>query len=248
MTTSSSPSGAAAPTVRTHPDADALAHSVAVSLVHRLATWQAEGREPVVALTGGTIAERIHALVPTLDTSSVDWTRVDVWFGDERYVAADSADRNDLAAVRDLLEPLGVPADRVHRVPAADGPGADVDAAAAAYAEELRAAGGRFDLVMLGLGPDGHVASLFPGFPQLGADGTAVGVRESPKPPAERVSLTFAALDRTDEVWFLVSGDGKADAVRRALAADGSVTETPARGVTGGDHTWWLDEDAASAL
>ncbi|WP_299055330.1 6-phosphogluconolactonase [uncultured Nocardioides sp.] len=238
-----------APTVRTHPDADALAHSVAVSLVHRLATWQAEGREPAVALTGGTIAERIHALVPTLDTSSVDWTRVSFWWGDERYVAADSDDRNDLPAVRDLLEPLGVPADRIHRMPATDAGHADVDAAAAAYADAVRGqGGGGFDLVMLGLGPDGHVASLFPGFAQLEADGIAVGVTGSPKPPPERVSLTFAALDRTDEVWFLVSGEAKADAVRRGLAEDGSVTETPARGVTGGDRTWWLDSDAASAL
>lgn len=238
-----------APTVRTHPDADALAHSVAVSFVHRLATWQAEGREPAVALTGGTIAERIHALVPTLDTSSVDWTRVSFWWGDERYVAADSDDRNDRAAVRDLLEPLGVPADRIHRMPATDAGHADVDAAAAAYADEVRSrGGGGFDLVMLGLGPDGHVASLFPGSDRLEADGIAVGVTGSPKPPPERVSLTFAALDRTEEVWFLVSGDGKADAVRRALADDGTVTETPARGVTGGDRTWWLDSDAASAL
>lgn len=238
-----------APTVRTHPDADALAHSVAVAFVHRLATCQAEGREPAVALTGGTIAERIHALVPTLDTSSVDWSRVSFWWGDERYVAADSEDRNDLPAVRDLLEPLGVPSDRIHRMPTTDAGHADVDAAAAAYADEVRShGGGGFDLVMLGLGPDGHVASLFPGFDQLEAEGIAVGVTGSPKPPPERVSLTFAALDRTDEVWFLVSGEAKADAVRRGLAEDGSVAETPARGVTGGDRTWWLDSDAASAL
>ncbi|MCH1866740.1 6-phosphogluconolactonase [Nocardioides sp. CFH 31398] len=238
-----------APTVRTHPDADALAHSVAVALVHRLATWQAEGREPAVALTGGTIAERIHALVPTLDTSSVDWTRVTFWWGDERYVAADSDERNDRATVRDLLEPLGVPAANVHRMPTTDDGHADVDAAAAAYADEVRSqGGGGFDLVMLGVGPDGHVASLFPGFAQLGADDLAVGVTGSPKPPPERVTLTFAALERTEEVWFLVSGEAKADAVRRALAEDGTVDETPARGVRGGDRTWWLDADAASLL
>ena len=103
---------------------------------------------------------------------------------------------------------------------------------------------------MLGLGPDGHVASLFPGFPQLEVDDAiAVPVRDSPKPPPERISLTFPALNRTREVWFVVSGDGKADAVARALAADGDVHDIPARGVRGQDRTlWFVDEAAASRL
>ena len=95
---------------------------------------------------------------------------------------------------------------------------------------------------MLGIGPDGHVASLFPGHPQLDVtDRIAVPVTGSPKPPPERISLTFPALNRTHEVWFLVSGDGKADAVARALADEGSVHATPARGITVENATWFLD-------
>ncbi len=108
---------------------------------------------------------------------------------------------------------------------------------------------GAFDLVMLGMGPDGHVASLFPGHPQLDVtDRIAVPVTDSPKPPPERISLTFPALNRTHEVWFLVSGDGKADAVARALAPEGSVHATPARGITVEETTWFLDTPAASLL
>jgi 6-phosphogluconolactonase len=102
---------------------------------------------------------------------------------------------------------------------------------------------------MLGVGPDGHVASLFPGHEALDAtDAVAVAVHDSPKPPPDRVSLTFEALDRARAVWFLVSGDGKADAVAAALAG-GDLHEVPARGVSGEQETLWLlDEAAASSL
>ena len=127
---------------------------------------------------------------------------------------------------------------------------------AATYSDRLRSAGADgFDLVMLGMGPDGHVASLFPGFAQLDVDDRiAVPVTGSPKPPPERVSLTYPALNRTRAVWFLVTGDGKAEAVRRALADTGDVHETPARGISpapasgAGETVWFLDAAAASRL
>ena len=101
---------------------------------------------------------------------------------------------------------------------------------------------------MLGVGPDGHVASLFPGFPQLDVDDRiAVAVTGSPKPPPERISLTFAALNRAKSVWFLVSGDEKAAAVARALAEGTDLHDIPAAGVTGSEETiWFLDRPAAS--
>lgn len=236
--------------INRYPDAAGLASAVATALVEKLAEVQAEGRIPEVALTGGTIAEEIHRVVATTDSAAVDWSRVRFWWGDERYVPADSSDRNDLAAGRDFLDKVGVDATRVHHMPASDEADADVDAAAATYARLVGGHGDHpFDLVMLGLGPDGHVASLFPGFPQLDVtDQLVVGVTDSPKPPPERITMTFPLLNNTREVWFLVSGDGKADAVRRALADDGTVAETPARGITGGSHTWWLDDAAASQL
>ena len=231
-------------------DASTLAQAVARELVARLVAVQAEGRVPSVVLTGGSIAVAIYRAVAALDTSAVDWTRVDFWWGDERYVAADSSDRNDRSVELDLLDVVGADPARVHAMPAKDEAHPDLAVAAASYAELVRAHGSDgFDLVLLGVGPDGHVASLFPGFPQLDVeDDVAVAVTDSPKPPPERITLTFGALNRTREVWFLVSGSEKADAVARALAETGSVHETPARGITCENRTWWLDEDAAASL
>ncbi len=236
-------------------DPQDLADQVAARLVTLLARVQAEGRVPSVALTGGTIAVTIHETVAASpDAGLVDWSRVDVWFGDERYVPADDPDRNVGQAREALLDHLPFDPARIHPMPASDAGHGSLDAAAATFAGELRAHGGEFfDVVMLGLGPDGHVASLFPGFPQLDVDDTvAVAVTDSPKPPPERISLTFPALNRADEVWFVVSGAGKADAVAAALATGPDapdVHDIPAVGVHGRRRTlWFVDEDAASGL
>jgi 6-phosphogluconolactonase len=185
------------------PDASALAGAEADRFLSWLSEEQGQGHEPHVALTGGTIAEELHREIARRAASyRVDWREVTFWWGDERYVAPDSPDRNALAARRDFLDVVG--ATRVREIPStADCP--TVEEAAQRYAGRVAAqdAAG-FDLVMLGLGPDGHVASLFPGFPQLDVHDTiAVPVTGSPKPPPERVSLTFPALNRTARVWFL---------------------------------------------
>lgn len=235
-------------------DAEALAREAAGWMLARLATAQAEDRAPAVVLTGGTIADRMHAEVakpprPGHLAHRLDWSRVDLWWGDERFVPADDPERNALQARRSLLDHVPVDPDRVHEIPAALS-GNDVAAAAVAYAAELQEHGPEvFDLVMLGLGPDGHVASLFPSRPQLDVtDRDVVAVRDSPKPPPERVSLTFRALNRATEVFFLASGEAKAEAVARALGG-ADVHETPAAGVRGRARTvWLLDEAAASRL
>jgi 6-phosphogluconolactonase len=239
-----------APRIEVHPDPDTLARVVAGELLTRLADLQSSGGTPHVALTGGTIAEAIHREVARLSPSSeVDWSRVEIWWGDERFVAPDSPDRNAAQARSAFLDAVGVDPERVHEMPStaeAD----SVDTAASSYSDVVRErGGGQFDIVMLGVGPDGHVASLFPGFPQLDVrDAIAVGVTGSPKPPPERISLTFAALNRARSVWFLVSGDGKADAVARAVGG-ADLHDTPAAGVTGHEETiWFLDREAASRL
>ncbi len=243
-----------APEVEVLPDADALAEHVAQRLLETLAAAQAQGRVPAVALTGGTIANEIHAAVARLSQGSaapaIDWSRVDVWWGDERFVPADDPERNALQARRALLDHLPLDPARIHEVPASDGGADDVEAAAAAYSRAIREHGsGRFDVVMLGVGPDGHVASLFPGSDQLDVDDrVAVAVHDSPKSPPERVSLTYGALNRTAQAWFLVSGEGKAEAVARALGG-ADLHEIPATGVTGQERTaWFLDDAAASRL
>lgn len=241
--------------VRRSGSSDELAELVAAALVATLADVQAQGRVPSVALTGGTIAARIHeAVAGSPDAARVDWARVDVWFGDERFLPAAHPDRNaGQAAV--LLDALPFDPARVHPMPAADGdhPG-DLGAAATAYGDELRSQGdGTFDVVMLSLGPDGHIASLFPGSRQLDVhDAIAIPVTDSPKPPPERITLSFEALNRSREVWFLVSGAAKAEVAARALASGAGrpdVHELPAVGVHGEERTvWFLDEDAAAGL
>lgn len=228
-----------------------LATHVAGELLRRIADAQASGVVPAVCLTGGTVADLLHREVARLGPGSgVDWGAVDFWWGDERYVDAGDPDRNAGQAHDTFLDALGVPAHRIHEMPTPSS-ACSVDEAARAYAAELRASSAdEFLVTMLGVGPDGHVASLFPGFPQLRVDDDiAVGVTGSPKPPPNRISLTFPALNRSAAVWFLVTGAGKADAVRRALADEGTVEETPARGVRGtNETTWFVDRDAASEI
>ncbi len=236
--------------VRRHGDADLLVGDVASALLDRLEAAQARGEVPQIGLTGGTIADALHReLARRATDSSVDWSQVVVWWGDERFVESSSPDRNARQAREALLDHVGVDPAKVHEVPASDEV-ASAEDAAAAYSSALREHGaGFFEVLMLGIGPDGHCASLFPGHPALGAtDAIAVAVHDSPKPPPDRVTLTFEAMERCRAVWFIASGEGKAEAVARALADDGSVEETPARGVRGEETTWWLDEDAASAL
>lgn len=237
------------PRIEVHEDKAALATAIAGELLNRIADAQAAGQVPQVGLTGGSIADAVHHEVARLaDASGVDWGAVDFWFGDERFVPSDSPERNAGQARAAFLDVVG--ASRVHEVPGSDQVD-DVDAAARAYAAEVEAhrAGG-FDVLMLGVGPDGHIASLFPGHPGLEVTGAVTtAVRDSPKPPPERVTFTFEALERSRAVWFLVSGTEKAEAVARALAADGSLAETPARGVVGTEETiWFLDHEAASRL
>jgi len=228
-------------------DAEALAEAVATRLLQRVSTAQAEGRVPHLALTGGTVAHLVHqAIAARASEHVVDWTRVVFWFGDERFVPAGSSDRNALQARQDFLDVVG--ATQVHEIPSTDD-APSASEAASTYAATMRAEGAaEFDLVMLGMGPDGHVASLFPGYPQLHVDDTiAVAVENSPKPPPERVSLTFPALNRARAVWFLVTGAEKSAATQRAWAFDGTVEETPARGISGPSITWFVDEAAAGA-
>jgi 6-phosphogluconolactonase len=225
-------------------DPAAVAETVAAAFLTRMRAAQERGETPHVALTGGTVARLVHrAIAAAAPTSGVDWSRIVFWWGDERFVGPGDPERNEKQAREDLLTAVG--ATQVH--PVADTTTAqDVRAAADAYGESLRAHGAaEFDLVMLGMGPDGHVASLFPASAHLGVDDTiAVAVTDSPKPPPERVSLTFAALNRSRATWFLVTGPEKADATERAWAFTGSVEETPARGIIGPSITWYVDQAA----
>jgi 6-phosphogluconolactonase len=245
------------PDVVVETDADRLARAVADALVARLAAAQAIRGTASVVLTGGGIGtavlERVADLAAEPAREEVDWTAVDVWWGDERFVPADDDERNEKGARRALLDRVGVPAERVHAMPASDGRFAEPEEAADWYAAELAAAADdgelpRFDVLLLGMGPEGHVASIFPASPAARDERPVVAVRECPKPPSTRVSLGFPAINAAEEVWLLVSGEGKADAVARALAG-ADPDDLPAAGVHGRQATrWLLDTAAASAL
>jgi 6-phosphogluconolactonase len=241
--------------VSVHPDAGALARAVAAELVERLATAQATAGSASVVLTGGGVGIAVLEQVAALDGGSgarVDWSAVDVWWGDERYVPADDDERNEKAARRALLDVVGVPTDRVHAMPPSDGEFAEPEDAAAWYAAELASAAApsselpRFDVLLLGIGPEGHTASIFPDSPAAHDERPVFAVRDCPKPPPTRVSLGFSAINTADEVWLVVAGAEKAPAVARALAGAPPV-ELPAAGVHGTRATRWLLDAAAAA-
>jgi len=239
------------PRIEVHDSSDALATAVAGELLTRLADAQAAGTTPQIGLTGGSIAEAVHREVARLSAGSeVDWSQVVIWWGDERFVEPASDDRNERLALESFLNFVDPDPAKLHPMPSTE-TASSLEEGAAAYSEELRTYGaGEFDILMLGVGPDGHIASLFPGFPQLDvSDEIAVGVTDSPKPPPERITLTYPALNRSRSVWFLVSGEGKAEAVARALAEGTDLHDIPAAGVTGLEETiWFLDRESASQL
>lgn len=247
----------AAPEVIVARSAEELAAKTAERLVEQLGGVLRSRAEAHLVVTGGGILEKLLGAIAQR-AAALEWPRVHVWWADERYVAADSSDRNDLPAMSLLFDKVDIDPAKLHRMPAADaGFGADAEAAAASYARELaEAAGGSdgavptFDVVLLGVGPDGHCASLFPGHPGTRVvDTSVIAVHDSPKPPPTRLSFTFPALDAADEVWFVVSGEGKADAVARALSGAVDRTEVPSSGPRGRQRTLWLiDQDAAARL
>lgn len=245
------------PTLLVHHNTDVLAEAVCARLLTRLVDLQAAGRTPRWVLTGGTIADKVHrAVAGSPAKHAVDWSRVELWWGDERFVASDDPDRNELRAREALLDSVALSPALVHPMPAQDSSAAEPDTAAEQYAAELAAATAAedhdgipvFDILMLGVGPDGHVASLFPERPALYDDRVVVAVRGAPKPPATRLTLTMRALQCAREVWFVVAGEDKASAVRMALSGAG-VVQVPAAGPRGRSRTLWLlDKAAASEL
>ena len=233
------------PEIVLHADADAVAEALATRLTARLAEIQADARVPQLALTGGRIATKAYQrLAAEGAASAVDWSRVDLWWGDERFVASDDDDRNDLGTLQLLRDALPLDEPRIHQMPASDG-GADLDAAAAGYAAELGST--VFDVCLLGMGPDGHVASIFPEHPSFSTPGRVIAVRNSPKPPPDRISVTLEVINASRQVWFLVSGRDKAAAAKQAL--EGGQPPVPAAEVSGVERTvWLLDEEAAADL
>jgi len=206
-----------------------------------------------VALSGGSTPEMLYGLLAALPfRDDVDWGKVHFFFGDERAVPPDHADSNYRMANAALFAPLSVPAANIHRMP---GEAPDLDAAARSYEAELRAhltgstadAIPRFDLVLLGMGPDGHTASLFPHKPAL-QEKTRLVVASEPglKPFVPRLTLTFPVLDAAAHVLFLVAGADKAVTLHRVLSGPADPENLPSQSVapTNGRLVWLVDHAA----
>ncbi|MDQ4500965.1 6-phosphogluconolactonase [Sinomonas sp. ASV322] len=254
------------PRVSIHPDSSVLLAAIAARLITKLVDTQDKYGDATIVLTGGSMGiGTLRAVGDSPACAAVDWSKVNVWWGDERFVEAGSPDRNVLQARQALLDRLPLDPARVH-VPGAAGEFATADDAAADYARQLADAAARehvadysdsrpdepgplprFDVLLLGVGPDAHVASLFPEMAGIRETGrTVVGVENSPKPPPSRISLTLPAIKSSGEVWMLVAGEDKAGAVGLALAGAGTV-QVPAAGARGRDRTLWLIDAAAAA-
>jgi len=186
-----------------------------------------------IVLTGGSTVRHAYEIAAELEP---DWSRVDVWWGDERCVPPGDERSNYGMAKAALLDRLAVAPRSVHRMESVE-----------QYTSEL-AGVGTFDLVLLGLGPDGHVASLFPDFPTLDVtDRDVVGTPAGHEPFVDRITLTLPRLRNTRELLFLVTGADKAEAVARALAGEPS-RDTPGSLVRGETTRAILDRAAAAKL
>jgi 6-phosphogluconolactonase len=240
--------------VHTYPDAAALVAAAGERLAEEIVSVvDFRGRALIVLTGGGTGVGMLSKLA---GSDRIDWSKVHLFWGDDRYVPEDDDERNYKQTREALLDRINIPAANVHAMAASDGDfGDDLDAAALAY-EHVLAANAEpgepapyFDVHLLGMGGEGHINSLFPHTPAVRETSRmVVGVSDSPKPPPRRITLTLPAIQRSREVWLIVSGAAKADAVAAAIGGADPV-DVPAAGAVGRDATvWLLDEDAASKL
>ena len=225
---------------------DRLAEAIRAAISARGSAW--------IVLTGGGTG--IGLLKHLGSQHRLDWSRVHLFWGDERFVPRDDDERNEKQAREALLDHVDIPAGNVHPMPASDGAyGDDLDGAAQAYRDMLAGQSDNgsptpvFDVHLLGMGGEGHINSLFPHTPAVReADRMVVGVEDSPKPPPRRITLTLPAVRRSRQVWLVVSGAAKADAVAAAIGG-ASPEDVPAAGAVGSEETiWLLDSAAAGAL
>ena len=243
------------PIVEKYPDTAALVAAAGDRLVDAITdAIDKRGRAQIVLTGGGTGVGLLKRVGERGE--KIDWSKVHLYWGDDRFVAEDDDERNYKQAREALLDHIDIPASNVHPMSASDGDfGDDLDAAATDYEHVLAANADDgqpapdFDVHLLGMGGEGHINSLFPETPAVRETSRLVlGVQDSPKPPPRRITLTLPAVQRSREVWLVVSGAGKADAVAAAIGGAKPV-DVPAAGAVGRDATvWLLDEDAAAKL
>jgi 6-phosphogluconolactonase len=225
-----------------HLDAEDVARNAARDLAKELARFLDAQHSVNLVLTGGTVGIKTLSELASL-LSGFDLSRLQIWWGDERFVESDSADRNSVQAYDALLSRVQIPVGNIHAMPSSED--GDLLAAAKAFSDNFGSDYPSFDIVLLGMGPDGHVASLFPGSKAIEFGKWVVAEPDSPKPPQQRISLSYEALSSAKQVWFLVSGEDKAEAVSRVFHGE----DLPATKVSGNEQTrWYLDQAAAAGI
>jgi 6-phosphogluconolactonase len=205
--------------LRVFPDAEAVARHAADQFAWRIAEARRDGREFHIALAGGRTPQRAYELLAGIAGS---WSHVHLWLGDERCVPNDDPESNARMVRESLYANARAQPPVLHELPSPEQPEDAAWLYGCQVVDEIPEA--TFDIVLLGMGPDGHTASLFPGFPQLACkEAPCVAVRDSPKPPPERVTLTLPVLRRARFTLLLATGAEKADALARARAGDESL-------------------------
>lgn len=231
--------------VRVLPDAVAVAREAAAHIAALIAAKTAAGGGFSLALSGGRTPRLLYQCLAEDYRDRIPWAHVNIFWSDERYVPHDEPGSNYLMAKETLLAHVPVSPARVHPMPTDL---VDPDEAARQYERVLPPS---CDLVLLGIGSDGHTASLFPGSPALDERQRRVAVEcAAPVEPRVRLTLTFQALNQAGNAFFVVTGADKAPALRRILRDSPDYRQCPAVGVRplGGTVIWWLDTAAASAL
>ena len=226
-------------------NADSLARGAAEEFVTKLAQLLESKPEVNVMLTGGTIGiATLAAIADREDAHLLDWSRVQFWWGDERFVESNSGDRNAVQARKAMLGRLPVSEANIHEFPASD-QGLSLDEAANLFAAELASLKPQFDLAFVGMGPDGHICSLFPGKSEIAAGVKVIAEHDSPKPPPQRLSFSYEAMNEVDELWFVVAGADKSSAV--AVAFGDNPEALPVGRIRGASKTiWFVDQTAGN--
>jgi len=239
------------PAVHVFPDIEALSRAVAEATVGIIRSAISQQGECTLVLSGGTTPRSLYRLLGSVYRNEIPWERVHLFWGDERYVPPDDPASNFRMVKETLLDAISIPVTNVYAMPTGH---ADPNAAAREYeallARRVNGGGRRFDLILLGLAPDGHIASLFPGSKALEESERRVVAVRVPKEPPQRLTLTLPAINRAAHVHFLVAGKAKAGALHRVVVGPCDVQTCPAVGVKplDGTVTWWVDEAAATFL
>lgn len=240
------------PRVLIHPSKHSLVTSVSTLFLTQVKKTLAEQDTMHILLTGGTVGSAVLEAVKEHDeTSPLDWTNVHFWWGDERFLDKHDQDRNETQSHKAFLDHIIIPKKNIHPFPARNEI-PNLDQAASWYEKELATWGSEgnclpsFDITFLGVGPDGHIASLFPEHDGIHeTTKTVVVEKNSPKPPPERLSLTRDALNSSQHIWLVLAGQDKASALGLALAKV-SYSQVPAAGMRGKkDTVFFVDHEAA---